>query len=118
MRALVEAELFSDLLDQAATLIRAGYFAPAAVLVGAVLEDGLRRIALRAQVSLPESPKPDLINAELAKAGAYSKLVQKRITAIAAIRNSAAHGKWTDFTDADVREMHGWVERFLADNSP
>jgi hypothetical protein len=116
LRELVEAEVFSDLLDQARALLAAGYFMPAAVLVGAVLEDALRRLALRADIELPEIPKLDRVNAQLAKAGLYSKLAQKRITAIADIRNSAAHGDWTAFSADDVNEMHAWVSRFLEEH--
>jgi hypothetical protein len=38
------------------------------------------------------------MNAALAKAGKYNKLMQKRITALADIRNSAAHGNFNQFT--------------------
>jgi hypothetical protein len=116
LRELVEAEVFSDLLDQAKALLEAGYFAPAAVVIGAVLEDGLRRLAIRSRLELPEMPKLDRINAELAKAGLYSKLVQKRITAIADIRNSAAHGNWAAFRNADVEDMYDWTCRFLEEH--
>ena len=113
IKELVEAEVFSDFLDQASALIEAGYFAPAAVVVGAVLEDGLRRLAFRSNLELPEIPKLDRVNAELAKAGVYSKLIQKRITALADIRNSAAHGDWKAFNEEDVKDMHKWTCRFL-----
>jgi hypothetical protein len=117
LRELVEAELHSDMLEQSDALLAAGYFAPAAVVTGAVLEDGLCRLAARHKIDLPEQPKLDRINAELAKTGVFSKLVQKRITAIADIRNSAAHGKWTAFSADDVREMNSWVVRFLEEYS-
>ncbi|HAS23818.1 MAG TPA: DUF4145 domain-containing protein, partial [Idiomarina loihiensis] len=55
------------------------------------------------------------MNAGLAKIGIYTRLQQKRITAIADIRNSAAHGKWTEFTEADVVDMIKDVQRFLSD---
>lgn len=116
LRELVEAEVFSDFLDQASALLTAGYFAPAAVVVGAVLEDGLRRLANRANLDVGESPKLDRVNADLAKAGVYTKLVQKRITAVADIRNNAAHGKWDAFNADDVKDMHAWVLRFLEEH--
>lgn len=113
LRELIETEVFSDFLDQANALLDAGYFAPAAVVIGTVLEDGLRRLSLRAGIELSDTPKLDRLNADLAKAGVFSKLVQKRITAIADIRNSAAHGKWDAFTADDVKDMYSWVTRFL-----
>ena len=54
------------------------------------------------------------MNAALAKAGKYNKLMQKRITALADIRNSAAHGNFNQFTQQDVKNMINEVEQFLA----
>ena len=45
------------------------------------------------------------MNSDLAKAGIYNKLQQKRITALADIRNSAAHGKPEEFSGDDVIMM-------------
>jgi hypothetical protein len=53
------------------------------------------------------------MNAELARAGVYNKLVQKRITTIADLRNKAAHGEWTAFGEEDVKEMVSAVRRFM-----
>ena len=53
------------------------------------------------------------MNADLVKAGAYNVLVQKKITALAAIRNSAAHGNTAEFTPSDVAAMLADVERLL-----
>lgn len=113
LRELIEAEVFSDFLDQSETLISAGYYAPAAVVIGSVLEDSLRRLAERAELELPDKPKLDRVNSVLAKAGVYPKLTQKRITAFADIRNSAAHGEWDAFGGEDVKDMHAWVSRFI-----
>ena len=80
----------------------AGYFAPAAVVIGSVLEDGLRKICVSNSIELPEKPKLDAMNSALAKAGVYNTLTQKKVTALADIRNSAAHGKWAEFDKSDV----------------
>ena len=53
------------------------------------------------------------MNADLAKAGVYNKLVQKRVTTLADLRNKAAHGEWTAFGEQDVREMVSAVRRFM-----
>ena len=113
VRRLVESEVFSDFLDQAGELLRAGYQGPAALVAGCVLEDGLRRLCGRNGLALPAHPKLDSMNAELAKAGVYNKLAQKRITAIAEIRNNAAHGNWKEFDRDDVAEMIDWVAKFI-----
>jgi DNA-binding protein Fis len=53
------------------------------------------------------------MNADLARASVYNKLTQKRITAIADIRNNAAHGYWDQFDQADVKDMIDWVATFV-----
>jgi hypothetical protein len=40
-------------------------------------------------------------------------LTQKRITAIADIRNNSAHGNWDQFDRADVKDMICWVANFV-----
>jgi len=58
--------------------------------------------------------KLDKMNADLAKAGVYNKLVQKQLTAQADIRNSAAHGQYDQFSKEDVASMIKEVQRILA----
>jgi hypothetical protein len=60
------------------------------------------------------SKRGALQNADLAKSGAYTVLVQKRITALADIRNNAAHGRPDQFTDRDVDQMMDSIENFVS----
>jgi hypothetical protein len=62
---------------------------------------------------LSVKPKLDTMNADLAKQSVYNKLTQKRITALADIRNKAAHGEWDEFTKADVEDMLRGVRQFM-----
>lgn len=59
--------------------------------------------------------KLDKMNADLAKKGVYSKLLQKRITALSDIRNSAAHGRPENFTEADVKSMIPEIQRIVTE---
>lgn len=115
VRNLITADVFDDFLSQAQHLLDAGYPAPAAVVAGSVLEDGLRKLCQRRNIALPEKPKLDVMNADLAKVGAYNKLTQKRITALADIRNNAAHGQWDQFKDQDVADMVSGIHSFMAE---
>lgn len=117
VRDLVHADVIGDLTSQARALLDAGYHPAAAVVAGCILEDALRTLCdkHKDRVVLPDRPKLDLMNGQLAAAGVYSKLVQKRITALADIRNSAAHGHWDKLVVADVEDMLQYVERFVAD---
>lgn len=110
MRTLVQAEVFDSELDQARELLTSGYAAPAAVVAGTVLETCLRDLCSKNHCS---HGKLDKMNADLAKAGAYNSIMQKRITHIAAIRNSAAHGNKAEFKAEDVGPMIDEIERFL-----
>jgi len=116
VRLLIEADLFDDFLEQAEHLLDSGYYQPAAVIAGCVLEDGLRKLCERNSITLPSQPKLDTMNSGLAKAGVISKLVQKRITALADMRNRAAHGQWDQFTKADVVEMIQAVRRIMEEH--
>jgi hypothetical protein len=109
LKHLIQADVFDSELEQAKELLTNGYKVAAAVIV--VLETTLRDLCTRE--GLPHS-KLDKMNAALAKAGIYNKLQQKRITALADIRNSAAHGKPEEFSDEDVTNMIRDVEQFLA----
>jgi hypothetical protein len=113
IKALITAEVFDDFLEQAQALLLAGYRAPAAVVVGAVLEDGLRKLCTKNGIELSAKPKLDSMNAALAKAGVYNALAQKKMTALADIRNSAAHGNWDTFEVSDVENMLKWTNDFM-----
>ena len=111
LRDLIQSEVFTSELEQAQELFGASYLSAAAVIAGTVLETTLRQMC--EDRGIPTG-KLDKMNADLAKAGAYNSLVLKRITALAAIRNSAAHGRPQDFSKDDVAAMIRDVERFVA----
>lgn len=115
VRALIASELLGDFIEQAETLLKAGYHVAATSLAGAVLEDTLRRLCEKHRVPIPDSTKIDRLNAELARVGVYDKLIQKRITAIADIRNNADHGHFDKCRREDVEDMVKWIRSFAAD---
>jgi hypothetical protein len=110
VRNLIQAEVFDTELEQAKELLQSGYLPAAAVVAGVVLEANLRQLCASRQLT---PGKLDRMNADLAKIGEYNSLVQKRITALAAVRNSAAHGDYTAFTREDVSSMIDEVERLV-----
>lgn len=116
LKALVEAEILGDFLDQARALLAAGHHVAAASLAGAVLEDTLRKMSDAAKVAYPASTKIDSLNVELAKATVYDKLTQKQITAWADLRNNADHGHFDKVKSADVEDMIKWVQRFASEH--
>lgn len=115
VKTKVRAELLDDFLSQAEYLLSEGYYHAAASLVGAVLEDTLRKLCDIRSIAYQDKTKINILNTELAKAGVYDKLVQKEITAKADIRNNADHGHFDKFGEEDVKDMVRWVRRFSSD---
>lgn len=113
VKLLIEAEVFADFLEMAKHLVDCGYKDPAASLAGAVLEDGLRRIADSRGVGYKKSDGISALNDALAKAGAYNKLTQSKIDSWRHIRNSADHGNFGDYTQEDSHTMVVGITEFL-----
>ncbi|HUY12747.1 MAG TPA: DUF4145 domain-containing protein [Terriglobia bacterium] len=117
IRHLVRAELLDDFLAQAETLLKQGYHVAAASLVGAVLEDTLRKLCDKNTIVYdPAKSNLNTLNTELARAEVYDRLVQKTITAEADLRNSADHGQFDKVKPKDVEDMVSWVRRFLEEH--
>lgn len=111
LRALVEAEVLSDGLEQAEEFLKSGYKDAACIVTGVVLETVLRELCSRR--SLPIG-KLDSMNSELAKTGIYNKSMQKQITAWAGFRNDGAHGNWQGYTKEQIEQMIAGVNGFIA----
>ena len=63
------------------------------------------------------SRKADAINGDLGGTAVYNKLDQKSVTAWLDLRNKAAHGKYAEFTDPQVKLMHQGVLDFMVRNA-
>lgn len=113
-RSLIAAEVFVDFMEQAEYLLSKGYKLPAAVLARAVLENSLKILVKKNEITLSSRPKLDKMNADLAKKNIYNRNVQKQVTAWAGIGNSAAHGRPNEFPDLDVRNMINGIITFNA----
>ena len=112
-RGLIQAEAFSNILEQANELLASGYKDPACVVVGVALENTLKELCIRHNIA---QGKLDKMNADLAKAGEYNMGMQKQITAWADRRNKAAHGDWNTYTTDDVNDMLHGVTRLIAEH--
>ena len=115
VQQMATAEVFSDFIDQADHLLENGYRVPAASLAGAILENGLRSLAERSDIAV--KPRDDLaaLNNKLAAKNVYNQLRRKQIGYWADVRNHADHGRFDDFTEADVTDLVKGVQTFLAE---
>ncbi len=119
---LVHSDLFADMLEAADYLLGESYKDPAAVMAGGVLEQHMRELCRKHSIDTTFTTpggdtKPKMIdgmNTDLAKASAYGKIEQKQVTAWAGIRNAAAHGKYGDYDDNQVRQMITGIRDFIA----
>ncbi|RSF43513.1 HEPN domain-containing protein [Acinetobacter baumannii] len=111
-KQIVQAEVFDNELEQAKSLLENGYKNAAAVIAGVVLETAIKELCLNNGIDI-ERKRLTQLSDDLAKAGVYNKLQQKQITALADIRNNAAHGDYDEFTKEDVERMISDIERFL-----
>ena len=91
----------------------------AAVIIGAVLEDSLRKLSERHDLPIENSSgRPltrDPLNVAMAREDVYNKLVQKQITTWAHIRNKAAHGEYSEYNSDQVQMMLLFVQNFAAE---
>lgn len=54
-RTLIEAEIFSDIIEQAEELLKKDHYQASAVIAGCVLEDGLRKLCDKNSVTFPKN---------------------------------------------------------------
>lgn len=111
LEATVAAEVFSDFLRMAADLLDHGYKDAAASLLGAVLEDGLRRVA--AANGLTVGSNLESLNDVCQQGRIYNRLLWNQVRVWTKLRNHADHGEFGEYSEADVRAMHSGVQGFL-----
>lgn len=110
---LVSADIFSDFLEMAVYLLQEGYKDPAASLGGAVLEDGLRRVATNKGIKFKTREDLNSLNQKLGAAGVYSRLTQKKVQVWIDVRNNADHGHFSGYEKSDVEDMLKGVQDLL-----
>jgi len=116
VETLVSASVFSDFLEMAEHLLDNGYKDPAASLIGAVLEDGLRRICSNNNITMKSDDNISSLNQKLAQKQAYNPLQQKQIQVWNDIRNNADHGNFDQYNQGDVVDMLKGVRGFLSNH--
>lgn len=113
IKNLVAAEFITDLLDQAEHLVEAEYFAAAASLGGAVLENGLRHLANSNKIAVNHRDSLSSLNRKLADNRIYNRIYKQKIEVWTSVRNKAAHGEFDEFNDSDVGDLVEGVREFF-----
>jgi hypothetical protein len=121
LHEIVQTEIFSDYLEMATYLIKEGFKDASAVIVGSTLEAHLRELCKANQIEIEVhnskgnivAKRADLLNADLAKKEIYSTAYQKQITAWLDLRNSAAHGHYSEYSTEQIKLMLEGVRQFI-----
>ncbi|MHC4405413.1 MAG: hypothetical protein ACYTG0_37680 [Planctomycetota bacterium] len=114
LESRLRANVHDDFLEQSRSLLSAGYHVGAMVLIGAVLEDHLRKLCVARGLSWSGNGNLSKYN-DLLRDNAYDQPVWRRIQAIGDVRNLAAHGEFAKVKVDDVEDAHKAVGRYLAD---
>lgn len=120
---VVRGELFQDFVDMATYLCQEGFKDAAASITGGTLEIHLRRLCHKHSIdstyTMPDGSvrpkKASQLNQELGKV-AYSLFDQKQVTAWLDLRNSAAHGKYTEYNAQQAMQFIDWLRDFMVRN--
>jgi len=115
LESRLRANIHDDFLQQAKSLMDAGYQVAGMVLIGGVLEDHLRKLCGNVCVNISGHGSLGKYNDGLLQAGVYDKPAWRRLQSIADIRNDAAHGNGTKVNTPDVDDAYKYVSRFLVD---
>lgn len=122
LKGIVSGELFSSFLEMAEYLLEEGYKDSSAVMIGGVLEQHLRALSIKNGLETTRIDKngnviplkADLLNAELAKKGIFSKLDSKNVRAWLDLRNNASHGNYDQYNADQVKTMCMGVGEIIA----
>ena len=124
IETLINANLFSDFLEMAEHLLIENYKDPAAVLIGGVLEEHVRKLCVKNNIEINNTDpsgkvkpkKAEGMNTDLARDKIYGVLEQKQITAWLDLRNKAAHAKYNEYDQSQVENFLQGVRGFLIQN--
>ena len=116
---IIHGELFGDYLEMSSHLLESGYKDAAAVIAGSTFEAHLRQLCKKAAIDTEQNGRPkkaETLNAELAKAAAYSVGDQKNVTAWLGLRNMAAHGEYDKYDANQVGLLIQSIRDFITRN--
>lgn len=114
---MIDAELFSDILEQAEYLLSQNYVRASAVVAGVALESHLRKLAVKNSIPITKDEggyiKADFLNGELNKNNIIDKTISKSITSWLGIRNDAAHPDAKEINAGLVESMISGIRIFI-----
>lgn len=114
---MIDADIFTDILEQAEYLLKQGYFRASAVVAGVALESHLRKLAEKNQIPITSDDrkyvKADSLNGDLLKNQVIDKTMNKSITGWLGLRNDAAHPDAKQVDEGMIKLMIDGIKLFI-----
>lgn len=117
----IAANVFDDLMGMAEYLLGDGYHLPAVALAGAVLEDTLRKLCEKNDVTWDGHSSISKLNTELYKNDVYDNVQWGQVEVWGKLRNKVDHGDFKDPADVDPKDVermiagiHDFIVKYLA----
>ena len=114
---MIDAEVFTDILEQAEYLLSKEYFRASAVVAGVALESHLRKLAEKNQIPITSDDgkyvKADSLNGYLLKNQIIDKTMNKSITSWLGLRNDAAHPDTKQINEGMIEPMIAGIKVFI-----
>lgn len=110
---LVSKDILDTIIQEARTLLQAKYKDAAAIYCRVIIETSLKKLCDKNKITYRAKEKLNSISNKLRKKGYLNLVEWRQIQAWADIGNSAAHGKFSDYTEDDVKNMLNGIENFL-----
>ncbi len=108
----IASEVFDSILEQSRHFLKTDNKDIAAILARIVLEDALKRLAHTEGID--DSFNASRINDELKNKERYPQVRWRSIQTWLDVGNSAAHGRFNEYTKEDVASAVSGIEQFLA----
>lgn len=114
---MVDADIFTDVLEQAEYLLSQGYIRASAVVAGVALESHLRKLAEKNLISITKDDGSYLnansLNGELRMKDVIDKNLNQHITTWLGLRNDAAHPDPKEINVRLVEPMISGIRVFI-----
>ena len=114
---MVDAELFTDILEQAGYLFSQSYFRASAVVAGVALESHLRKLAERNSIPITTDDgkyiKANSLSGALLKNNIIDKTMHNSVTGWLGLRNDAAHPDPKEINEGLIEPMIAGIRVFI-----
>lgn len=110
---LVAKDMLETIIEETKALLQAKYKDAAAIYCRVILETSVKKLCDNNKISYRKKEKLSSISNKLKKKGLLNLPEWRQIQAWTDIGNSAAHGKFSDYAEDDVKNMLNGIENFI-----